>query len=85
MDFLLHGERTGARRQTTLARDMPDGAMVARGDAAYLVKGGRIYRWRFQGYGASSDNGTPLDLLTPPAMVKILAAGYTPGIHPSCE
>jgi len=85
MDVVLHGERTGARRQTARARDMPDGAMLARGEAAYLVKGGRLFHWSFQGYRATSDDGAALSLLTPPALVKIFAAGYTPGFHPSCN
>ncbi len=83
MDIVLHDERTGARRESVRARDLPDGAMVARGKAAYLVKGGRLQSWSFQGYGAASDDGALLSLLTPPAMVKIFAAGYRPGIHPS--
>ncbi|MBT3172082.1 MAG: hypothetical protein HN333_11700 [Rhodospirillaceae bacterium] len=85
MDVVLHAERTGTRRQTVVARDMPDGVLLARGEAAYLVKGGRLFRWSFQGYGAASDDGAALSLLTPPALVKIFAAGFRPGIHPSCD
>ncbi len=85
MDLLLHAERTGSGREQAAPRHLPDGAMVARGDVAYLVKEGRLYRWGFQGYVAESDNGESLSLLTPPAFVKIFDAGYRPGIHASCD
>ena len=85
MDVVLHKERTGAQPKTVLARGMPDGVMMAQGDAAYLVKAGRLYRWSFHGYGAAIENNTPLRLLTPPAIVKVFAAGYVPALHPSSE
>ena len=85
MDLLLHGERLGTCAEIATPRGLPDGAMVARGEAAYLVKAGRLHRWSFQGYGAALDDNAPLRLLTAPAMVKIFAAGYAPGIHASCE
>ena len=85
MDVVLHKERTDAQQKTVLARGMPDGVMMAQGDAAYLVKAGRLYRWSFHGYGAAIENNTPLRLLTPPAIVKVFAAGYVPALHPSSE
>ncbi len=85
MDLLLHGERLGAKAEIESLHGLPDGAMVARGETAYLVKGGRLYRWSFQGYGAPRDESGPLRLLTAPAMVKVFAAGYAPGVHASCE
>ena len=85
MDVLLHGERTVPRHDTARPRNLPDGAMVARGENAYLVKAGRLYLWSHEGYTAARDESASLRLLTPPAMVKVLAAGFTPGIHESCE
>ncbi len=85
MDLLLHAERTEPGREAVALDHMPDGTMVARGETAYVVKGGQLHRWSFQGYSAASDDGAPLSLLTPPAMVKIFAAGYRPGIHLSCD
>ncbi len=85
MDLLLHGERLGAKAEIESPRGLPDGAMVARGETAYLVKEGRLQRWSFQGYGAARDESGPLRLLTAPAMVKVIAAGYAPGVHVSCE
>ncbi|MFP6689035.1 MAG: hypothetical protein VCD31_06890 [Alphaproteobacteria bacterium] len=85
MDLLLHGERTAMRDETVRPPDLPDGAMVAQGEVAYLVNHHRLFCWSHQGYGAAPDDGVPLRLLTPPAMVRILASGYAPGIHGSCD
>ena len=85
MDRLLHAERAVLRDETVRPDDLPNGAIVARGEAAYLVNNTRLYRWSHQGYSAASeDGGSALwRLLTAPAMVRILASGYTPGIHVS--
>lgn len=83
MDRLLHGERTVLRDESGTPRDLPDGVIAARGETAYLVNGGRLYRWSHQGYSLAPDESGPLRLLTPPATVKILAAGYALGIHAS--
>ena len=83
MDRLLHAERTQPGHELVTPGDLPDGAMVAEAEAAYLVNSSRLYRWSFQGYTAAPQVGAPLRLLTPPAMTRILAAGFTPGIHPS--
>ncbi len=85
MDRVLHRERTALRHGFVEPRDLPDGVMVARGEAAYLVKDSRLYRWSHHGYSAARHESEPLRLLTPPAMVRIIAAGYTPGIHESCK
>jgi len=89
MDRLLHGERTVSRREMSAPRHMPDGVMLARadksGETAWLVKEGRMFRWSHRGYiGGAHDERAPLRVLTPPAIVKILAAGYAPGMHLSC-
>ena len=85
MDVVLHGERTAPRHDTAKPGDLPDGAMVARGAHAYLVKAGSLYRWSHGGYGAAQNEGASLRLLTPPAMIRILAAGFTPGLHHTCQ
>ena len=85
MDRLQHVERTDLRDKIVRPGDLPNGAMVAQGKAAYLVNNSRLYRWSHQGYTAAPDDGgsPPWRLLTVRAMVAILASGYTPGIHQS--
>jgi hypothetical protein len=84
MDRVLHVERLARVRPILAAaavRALPDGAMVADGAAAFLVLGGRLRRWSFGGYGPPDDvPDRSLMLLTPPASVAALAAGYRPFI-----
>jgi hypothetical protein len=60
--------------------DLPDGAMVARDGAAWLVKGGTLLPWSFEGYGAPVPRSADgmADVLTPPSIVAVLRAGYRP-------
>jgi hypothetical protein len=81
MDRFLHRERFEAH----VVGDLPDGAMVACGDDAFLVRAGRFHLWSSSGYGAARDISVPERLLTPPATVRVLAAGYRAGIHPSLD
>lgn len=88
MDKALDAERRGAQRTTVKPASLPDGAMVRQpGDGSfYLVYRGRHFPWSFSGYGpASTSTGesSSLELVTLPAMLKILTAGYVPTIHPS--
>lgn len=90
MDIWLHAERVNSRtrRQLTrpvLAGDLPDGAMVRRDGATALHRGGALLRWSFDGYGAPEPvpADTRVELLTPPSIVAVLAAGYRPLVHPS--
>lgn len=90
IDARLHAERVDprSRRQVTrptLVGGLPDGVMVRYGDSTGLLADGRIFPWSFTGYGAPLpiSAATPVDLLTPPATVATIAAGYHPLIHPS--
>lgn len=88
MDRRLHAERLDgkAKRRHACALDgLPDGAMIARGDDAYAVKGDALLRWSAQGYVAreTRPSGVTVDLLTPPSTVAVLARGYAPLWHPS--
>lgn len=92
MDSILHAERlaSGGQQRTLAAsevRALPDGAMVAYGPNAFAVKGGKLLPWSFSGYGAAraSCRGLPprATLLTPPATVAALKAGFRPVWHPS--
>lgn len=86
MDAVLHAERLdGRNKRPHRARleALPDGAMIARGGAAFAVRGDRLLPWTFAGYGPGVARGSGLaDMLTPPAIVAALAAGYQPVWHP---
>jgi hypothetical protein len=88
MDEVLHSERLQGRSKRLHRRNidgLPDGAFVALGGDAFALRGDRILRWRPQGYDAEKPRprrGT-VDVLTPPAILAVLAAGYEPRWHPS--
>lgn len=90
MDAVLHRERVDGRqmRRHPLTADpatLPDGTVLASGDEAYLVRDGKLLLWSFGGYAPAAPPSGPLDLLTPPATVAALRAGYQPHLHPSAE
>ena len=64
---------------------LPDGAFVAFGEDAFAIRGDRILRWTPQGYDAQKPRprGGTVDVLTPPAILAVLSAGYEPRWHPS--
>jgi len=83
MDLRLHEERldgTSKRRHALPIDALPDHAMIARGDAAFWVHGDRLHPWSFQGYGEPIARPTreTVDVLTPPSILRALAAGYKP-------
>jgi len=88
MDPVLHRERRASAADSgnivVAVLDQPDGTFVAIDNKAYLVWNKRLWRWSFNGYEATGNktSTTPATLLTPPATRDILAAGYTPLIHP---
>jgi hypothetical protein len=86
MDRRLHDERLEgrAKRLHSCGIDaLPDGAMIARGDDAFALKGGEMLRWSPQGYSESAPRprGIEVHLLTPPSIVAVLARGYAPLWH----
>ena len=90
MDARLHAERVDprTRRQRTRpapASQLPDGVMIRHGGVTGLLADGRLRPWSFAGYGApaSLPPGALAELLTPPASVAAIAAGYRPLLHPS--
>ena len=82
IDAVLHGERLGGRRKRLHAiawRDLPNGTFVDVGGAPCAVLGDRLRRWdAASGYGAELARPTRGDarVLTPPASVQVLLAGY---------
>ncbi len=86
MDKLLHAERLDGKRKRMHALPidaLPDGAMIAREEEAYAVRGHDLLRWTPQGYieRVPRPCGLTVDVLTPPSTVGVLARGYVPLWH----
>ncbi|MGL5137028.1 MAG: hypothetical protein ACRC7G_04595, partial [Beijerinckiaceae bacterium] len=60
------------------AATLPDGAMLISGNDPCILRGERLYRWRFDGDGesVSLDRGSVALVITPPSIVAVLSAGY---------
>jgi hypothetical protein len=94
MDARLHAERVDSRTRRQRVRqaragDLPDGVMIRTDRGPCLLVGGRVLPWTFGGYGdpipvpVTQPATRPVELLTPPATVAAIAAGYRPLVHPS--
>ena len=89
MDRVLHAERLDGRakrRHSLAVDDLPDGTLLALPDSgAWAVRGESLLQWTRAGYGArrSRPRGVTVDVLTPPAILAALAAGYAPQWHSS--
>ncbi|SOC40508.1 hypothetical protein SAMN05892877_107269 [Rhizobium subbaraonis] len=88
IDAVLHMERLdkGRKRLHPLRHPvtmLPDGAMVAAGGSALLVRGGRTLLWQPGGYRPAPLPAVIDGVLTPPSTLAALAAGYSPVLHPS--
>ncbi|MFN3657603.1 MAG: hypothetical protein ACK4UO_10155 [Pseudolabrys sp.] len=88
MDRILHAERLAGREKRVHRRaidDLPDGAMIAQGDEALAVRGNALLSWTPAGYGAPRrrTRGIDVGVLTPPSILRVLAAGYRPRWHAS--
>ncbi len=83
MDRRLHGERivrgTHRRRVHELPwTGLPDGTFVHLDDAPAVVLGDHLTQWTHDGYGARAHRPTAgtARVITPPATVAVLRAGY---------
>jgi len=90
MDDVLHAERLRGRAKRLHRRavdTLPDGAFVALDGEAYAVRGEGLLHWTPQGYDARKrrPRGVSVDVLTPPAILSVLSAGYRPRWHPGAE
>ena len=86
----LLGERLRGRAKRLHRRkidELPDGAFVALEGAAFAVRGDALLRWTPEGYDARKPRPRRIavDVLTPPAILAILSAGYQPRWHPSAK
>jgi hypothetical protein len=90
MDRVLHRERLqgrAKRRQRRSVDGLPDGAFIVLNGAAFAVRGDTLLRWTPDGYRERipRPRGSMVDVLTPPAILKVLALGYQPRWHPSAQ
>jgi hypothetical protein len=92
MDDRLHAERVNVDRSKQSHRAqleaLPDGVFVTlpeSDDAAWLVWQGELFRWSPGGYRERRPRPRKLGvrLLTPPATVAAIRAGYVPEVHAS--
>jgi hypothetical protein len=86
MDRVLDEDRTlrGGGKKMHLAdvRGLPDGTFVAKGGVPWLVHNGRLLRWTPGGYTDIEELGAgAIHVLTPRATVRVIRAGYAPGLH----
>ncbi len=90
MDEVLHRERLDGRDKRTHRHGidtLPDGVFVVLDGAAFAIKGSRLLRWTPEGYAGAKPRprGITVDVLTPPAILAVLSAGYQPLWHPSAN
>ena len=89
MDLVLQNERLNGREKRTheiRIDDSPDGAFVALDGAAFAVRGSYLLRWSAHGYAEKIPRPRGMtNVLTPPSIVGVLAAGYQPQWHPSAD
>jgi hypothetical protein len=90
MDAGLHAERLDHRAKRLHRHkldDLPDGAFVTLERGAGAVRGNTLLRWTPSGYDAPKrrPRDTMAEVLTPPAILAVLAAGYRPQWHPSAD
>jgi len=88
MDNILHAERLNGKSKRAHRRKidaLPDGAMIVLESEPHAVRGKRLLHWTPKGYARSRPRprGISVDVLTPPAMLNVLKAGYLPRWHAS--
>jgi hypothetical protein len=88
IDRVLHAQRLDHGRKRlhalpTRAASLPDGTMVLQQGAPHLVLDGLARAWSLAGYGRPNPALDSAQLITPPATVATLGAGYRPELHPS--
>lgn len=88
MDDVLHAERLEGRAKRVARRNidsLPDGAVVALDGEAFALRGATLLGWTPAGCGARKvrPRHIAVDVLTPPAILAVLSAGYAPHWHRS--
>jgi hypothetical protein len=77
IDAALARERRAPKPRIN-ARTLPDGAMIAIEDEAYLITGGAARRWTGAGYLEPKAPPAVALLLTPPLSLAAIRAGFRP-------
>lgn len=90
MDIVLHGERLDGKAKRLHRRpvdQLPDGAMTAHNGEVFAVRGQKLLRWTPSGYRDAQPRPRQIevDVLTPPSIVAVLEAGFSPLWHPSAK
>jgi hypothetical protein len=90
MDAVLHRERVESRTRrqrvrTARAGSLPDGVMLRHDGTLGLLLAHRLVPWSFAGYlpPVRLAAGDAVEVLTPPATVSAITAGYRPALHPT--
>jgi hypothetical protein len=93
IDTRLHDERVDGRERRlhdAQLDGLPDGALVLRDGAPWLVHGERLLLWTPAGYRdpVPRPTGENVRLITPPSLVAVLREGWesaVPVLHPSAR
>lgn len=91
LDALLHSKRLSAAGERLLFEADPsrlrDGVFisVAGRPGAWLIVGGQMRLFGFDGYGAAESLPSRAQVITPEPTVAAILAGYTPALHPSAK
>jgi hypothetical protein len=85
IDATLHRERMQEPIPVADPASLPDGTMLIAPDrsAVVLHARGRLHQWTFDGYKPFQFDFNSWQILTPPSIVRVLAAGYPAGLHAS--
>lgn len=85
MDDILHPQRPGLTTRDRAGR-LPDGVVILQAGEPFALRGGHALRWTPQGYERAVPRPRGVvDVLTPPAIVAALGAGFVPRWHPSAD
>lgn len=90
IDACLHAERVGPGREKRMWRErfdeLPAGSFVLRNGTPCLLWNDRLLPWSHEGYGRplpEPDKGEEVAVLTPPSVVAMFRAGFSPQVHES--
>ena len=82
MDVILHQQRLdGRNKRIAMAKsvELPDGVIIKMDENYFARRGKFWHQWSITGYQNSIEFGDQsVQLLTPPAIVDVLKAGYEP-------
>lgn len=82
MDIILHQQRLDGRNKrlsVAMSNELPDGSMIKVEDGFFAKRGNYWHQWSVAGYQSNIQLANQsVQLLTPPAIVGVLKAGYEP-------